>query len=124
MEFYLAIDQGTHASRALLFDESGNQIASKWSKVGLTRRQDGWIEQDALELIDSVFEVVHGLLKACSPVLSWQDVRGADFLTSIKAAHPKIQAMTGLPVSAHYGASKLRWLTQNLPQQNNASCWI
>lgn len=143
MKYYLVVDQGTHASRALLFDEGGNQVASKWSKVGLNRKQDGWIEQDAAELLDSVLEVIHGLLdelspeqrktiaacgistqrssvvllnddgQACSPVLSWQDVRAADFLATIKAAHPKIQSLTGLPVSAHYGASKLRWLTQN-----------
>ena len=149
MEYFIAIDQGTHATRALLFDQSGNQVASKWSKVGLNRKQKGWIEQDALELLNSVLEVINGLLdelseqqresiKACgistqrssvvmlddagqaiSPVLSWQDVRAADFLATIKEAHPKIQSLTGLPVSAHYGASKLRWLTKNLAESES-----
>jgi glycerol kinase len=41
-------------------------------------------------------------------------VRGADFLKSLKAQHDEIQRLSGLPVSAHYGASKLRWLLQHV----------
>ncbi len=150
MDYYIAIDQGTHATRALLYDQHGNQVDSKWTKVELERVKDGWIEQDSQELLDSVLGTTQRLLdsltdeqrgsvraagiatqrssvllmdqhgNAVSPVLSWQDVRAADFLKTISHQHQVITSITGLPVSAHYGASKLRWLVdQHKPDKNN-----
>lgn len=154
MDYYIAIDQGTHATRALLYDQHGQEVDSKWSKVELTQIKDGWIEQDGQELLASVTEVVHRLLdslndqqrgsvraagiatqrssvllmdesgQAISPILSWQDVRAGDFLASIKQHHQQIQAITGLPVSPHYGASKLRWLTQAHAAKDKQKVWL
>ena len=144
MNFILAIDQGTHASRALLFDQNGQQVASHWCDVALSNPAPGRVEQNPAELLDSVRSSVSGLLatldsrqrktvsacgictqrstvvacrqsgKAISQALSWQDVRGANFLKTLHNHHADIQQLSGLPVSAHYGASKLRWLAQKL----------
>lgn len=51
--------------------------------------------------------------EALSPVLSWQDIRGKDYLNSISLSHEQAQSLTGLRVSPHYGASKIRWCLDN-----------
>lgn len=50
-----------------------------------------------------------------SPVLSWQDVRAAKLLDGIALSAEAIHGITGLRLSPHYGASKLRWLLENVP---------
>ncbi|WP_210396321.1 FGGY family carbohydrate kinase [Motiliproteus sediminis] len=45
-----------------------------------------------------------------SPVLSWQDQRGAAFMPDSAAPLEQIQRISGLFPSAHHGASKCRWL--------------
>jgi len=144
MDYVLAIDQGTHASRALLFDVHGRQIADHLVPVTLTRPQANRAEQDPGEIIDSVREavaqVIHSLppprrgsIRACglttqrstvlawradgtpvSAAISWQDTRGAPLVDSLQAHAAEIRARSGLPLSAHYGASKLHWLQRRL----------
>ena len=47
---------------------------------------------------------------ALTPVISWQDRRAAEWLqTNLHEHTAEISARTGLPLSPHYGASKLRW---------------
>jgi len=53
--------------------------------------------------------------EALSPVISWQDTRGGDRLTALSARSDDIHSRTGLFLSAHYGAGKLRWCLENLP---------
>jgi glycerol kinase len=51
--------------------------------------------------------------EALSPVLSWQDIRGEKYLAEVALTHQQAQQLTGLRVSPHYGASKMRWLLDN-----------
>lgn len=51
--------------------------------------------------------------KALSPVLSWQDIRGNAFLKSLPLTNSQTQKLTGLRLSPHYGASKIRWCLDN-----------
>ena len=138
MTYYLAIDQGTHASRACLFDEAGLLVSEHTKNIQLKRISSTHIEQDAGEIIDSVKEVVAKLLHevhpqrtiaacgiaiqrssvlawqsdgtAISPVLSWQDTRGSQQLDDLRETESEIQHLSGLPLSAHYGATKLHYL--------------
>lgn len=48
-----------------------------------------------------------------TPVLSWQDIRGEPYLKQIPLTHQQAQQITGLRVSPHYGASKIRWCLDN-----------
>lgn len=48
-----------------------------------------------------------------TPVLSWQDIRGEPYLQQIPLTHEQVQHITGLRVSPHYGASKIRWCLDN-----------
>ena len=51
-----------------------------------------------------------------SPALSWQDRRNAAWLAATLGSRATwVRELTGLPLSPHYGASKLRWCLDELP---------
>lgn len=132
---YLAIDQGTHASRALLFDEHGHCLDTESQAIDLIRKPGGRVEHDSDQVLASVGQVVERLtarrrdIRACGiatqrstvlawrsdgtalgRALSWQDVRGAAQIEALSPHGACIRQITGLPLSPHYGASKLHWL--------------
>jgi len=149
VRYYLAIDQGTHASRACLFDEAGRLVCEHTKKIQLKRISSTHIEQDANEIVNSVKAVVAQLLHevntqqtivacgiaiqrssvlawqkdgtAISPVLSWQDTRGSQQLEGLRKNESEIQQLSGLPLSAHYGASKLHYLLNKTKSQGIAT---
>ncbi len=140
----LALDQGGHASRALVFDETGSIIATAAVPVRTSRPAPGRVEHDAEEVVRSVERAatqVIALLRgrggelraagfaaqrssivcwdrvsgeAISPVISWQDVRGADWMEGFRDRADLVRRRTGLVLSPHYGASKLRWCLENI----------
>ncbi|MEN8107679.1 MAG: FGGY family carbohydrate kinase [Pseudomonadota bacterium] len=143
MALTLAIDQGTHSTRAVVFDVRGRQLAMQRAPVTLQVHSHTEIEQSADEIIQSMRMVIAGVLahpavdptdirqvglatqrssvlawerqsgKALSPVLSWQDTRTRSDLRQYEAQLDNIRARTGLRLSAHYGAGKLQWLLRN-----------
>ncbi len=48
----------------------------------------------------------------CSPILSWQDTRNTVLVDSLASHQNQVHRISGLVLSAHYGASKIRWLTE------------
>ncbi|HSN72961.1 MAG TPA: FGGY family carbohydrate kinase [Steroidobacteraceae bacterium] len=142
----VAIDQGGHASRAVAFDLSGRAVADAYATVTTRRDGPDRVEQDADEVAASIVSVLADLadslgeratrVAACglatqrssivcwdrasgaalSPVISWQDRRNADWLDSLQPQADRIRALTGLVLSPHYGASKLRWCLEHLPE--------
>ena len=154
----LAIDQGTHASRALVFDPAGRLLASATREIGLTKHDPDTIEQDGEEIVASVASAVADALAALgprkaevacaglaiqrsssvcwdrhtgaalSPVISWQDRRTHAWLRQFDAHGETVHRKTGLFLSPHYGASKLRWCLEHLPRVRQAHaegrlCW-
>lgn len=145
-ELYLAIDQGGHASRVLVFDQRGAQITESVANVGTRRDQGNHIEHDPDEMIGSLWfalaEAMEGLGEskkhiksaglatqrssivcwdretgeALSPIISWQDRRTADWMKQFEQHREIIHKKTGLFPTAHYGATKLRWCLDNLPR--------
>ncbi|WP_460733076.1 FGGY family carbohydrate kinase [Lysobacter tyrosinilyticus] len=53
----LALDQGGSASRALVFDGEGHELASARVEVADHRPQPGWVEQDPDAVVDSLRQV-------------------------------------------------------------------
>ncbi len=51
--------------------------------------------------------------EALTPVLSWQDIRGEPYLNTIPFTHQQTQQLTGLRLSPHYGATKMRWCLEH-----------
>ena len=151
---YLTLDQGGHASRALVFDASGKIIASDFQPIAVNHPQPGWVEHDPHQLIISLRTAITNVITALgtrgqdiiaaglatqrssltcwdknsgaalSPIISWQDRRAHDQLQHYESQRQTIHQKTGLFLTAHYGASKLRWCLDHLPlvriaQQNN-----
>jgi len=147
---YLTLDQGGHASRALVFDAHGVALAKGLREVGVYRPRAEWVEQDAEELVASLRAAIDDALSsggiqaaqiaavglatqrssiacwdritgaALAPVISWQDRRAHHWLMQFAPQAAAIQATTGLPLSPHYGASKLRWCLDHLPAVSQA----
>jgi len=141
----IAIDQGGHATRAVAFDLTGRQVADAYVSVTTMRDGSDRVEQDADEVAGSVAAVLEDLAQslgpqstrvaacglatqrssivcwdrlsgaALSPVISWQDRRNAEWLATLRPQADRIRALTGLVLSPHYGASKLRWCLEELP---------
>lgn len=146
----LVIDQGTLSTRALALNENGKVLASASCDVSLRSRGSESVEQDANEIIASVREVVQTVLgssrvrrlgvscaglatqrssvvawdkrsgEPLGPLLSWQDRRAAGWLSGLNPHADKIKEQTGLQLSPHYGASKLRWYLDHLPAVKQA----
>lgn len=53
---------------------------------------------------------------ALSPVISWQDRRARHRLDGLAGLASEIHRRTGLFLSPHYGASKLAWCLEHLPE--------
>ncbi|MGD8547082.1 MAG: FGGY family carbohydrate kinase, partial [Thiohalophilus sp.] len=147
---YLCLDQGGHASRALVFDCRGRLVQQARRPLLPEQPAVDRVEYSALALLDSlresVVEVIAGLGErshllvaaglatqrsniVCwdkqtgdplSPILSWQDRRHAQWLEQFSAQATQIHQLTGLALSPHYGASKLRWCLDNLPAVQQA----
>jgi glycerol kinase len=137
----LAIDQGTNSTRAILFDFKGNVVFQSSKEVSLNRIDSHKVEQDPREILESARFVVHNAFASVpesskiscigiatqrssllamdkkglplSPVLSWQDRRAEKEIACYGNSEQMIKKLTGLPLSAHYGATKFRWLLDN-----------
>lgn len=148
---FLALDQGGHSSRALAFTVRGELVASAQVSVATTYPHPGWVEQDALALADSLRAACTQLYATLgssrqrlvsaglatqrsnclcwdrhngaplSPGLSWQDRRAHAWLAAQVIDAGWLRARTGLLASPHYGASKLRWCLDHLPEVRAAA---
>ena len=146
MPLFLAIDQGGHASRVLVFGPSGEKIVEAKRTVNVQHPQSQWVEQDADALVLSVKSaldealdklgehrrqiVAAGLVtqrsnivcwdrntgRTLSPAISWQDRRAHHWMQTFDKHASMIRCITGLVPSPHYGASKIHWCLENLSE--------
>jgi len=114
MKAILALDQGTTSSRALLFDRSGEILATSQREFTQHFPQPGWVEHDALEIwrtqcLVAAEAIAQSTLAAgdigaigitnqrettvlwdranglpLAPAIVWQDRRTADFCDALK----------------------------------------
>ena len=147
---YLSIDQGGHASRAIAFNHEGEMVASAYSDVETQYPAKHFVELNANEVIQSVKSSIKNVIdelgdkkqhiisaglatqrsnvvcwnkktgEALSPIISWQDRRNTDWLEQFNEKNEYIHKKTGLFLSPHYGASKLRWCLDNIPEVKEA----
>lgn len=125
------------------FDSGKPVIESIFSSsLAITRHSNSHVEQSPDDIVQKMLSVIQQALsssdkkvskaalaiqrstvvawtpdgRALSPALSWQDTRASLFIHELKktSATAKIQYISGLPLSPHYGASKLRWLAEGL----------
>jgi glycerol kinase len=142
-QLILALDVGTLSVRASAYDHAGHALAFADLPLALHQLSSSKIEQDPLEIRTAVSQVVEQVLNdsvvqqrgiscaglACqrssivawnrltgeplTPVFSWQDRRAAAYLEPLASKSVAIKKKSGLFLSPHYGASKLRWMLDN-----------
>lgn len=145
----LALDQGGHASRALLFDAGGKVLAHAERRIATHRSGTARVEHTAAAVVRSLREAAEMAIEASprgytieaaglatqrssiacwdrvsgrplSPVISWQDRRAARQVAALAPEARRVTQLTGLVLSPHYGASKLAWCLQHLPSVKKA----
>ncbi len=139
-EVVLAIDQGTTNSKAVLVSREGKIIAKGSSPVGISYPNPGWVEQNAVDLWESVVSAIQECVSQqpeahvaaigisnqresvvawdrttgdpLSPVISWQCRRTTEATNGLKGAghETAVIAATGLPLDPLFPALKIRWL--------------
>ncbi|MGH1536952.1 MAG: FGGY family carbohydrate kinase [Gammaproteobacteria bacterium] len=141
--YVIVLDQGTHSTRAMIYNRLGESIFKSQREVDLFYRNSSHIEQDGKQILASCNTVLADAHKyinenelkevsvalttqrstvlawdantgeAITPALSWLDTRAQEKLDNSKLNNQVIKEKTGLPLSAHYGASKIQWLLQH-----------
>ncbi|MDO4286148.1 MAG: glycerol kinase GlpK [Eubacteriales bacterium] len=62
-QYIMAIDAGTTSARCILFDRKGNMCAMAQQELPLSYPQQGWVEQDAMEIWTVQLEVCREAMK-------------------------------------------------------------
>lgn len=136
----LAIDQGTTNTKAILVDSQGHILAKGSAALGIAYPQEGWVEQDAEDIWNSVVMAIGACLEAAAPVeilglgisnqretvlawnratgtplgpaITWQCRRTTETTEALKRSgvESRVLASTGLPLDPLFPASKIRWL--------------
>lgn len=71
-KYILAIDQGTTSSRVILFDCNNNIVACEQIEVGIICEQSGWVEQNGLEIWETVYECLKMVIS--NPKINASDI--------------------------------------------------
>lgn len=147
--YTLTLDQGGHASRALVFDRRGRVAAAAEYPIRTRRSGRNRVEHAPRGLVRSMLAAAETALhklphsadvhsaalatqrssiacwdrvdgRALSPVISWQDRRAARRVAALAAHGQQVRTLSGLVLSPHYGASKLAWCLEHLPAVRSA----
>ncbi len=137
----LAVDQGTSATKAVVFGEDGETLASVEVAVTPHAVPGGGVEQDPEQLWDSVCAAgMDAVARAggdvaavgvanqgetvlawdrstgrpLSAAISWQDRRAATVCASMAGDAEQLTRTTGLPLDPYFAAPKMAWLRRNV----------
>jgi glycerol kinase len=150
----LAIDQGTSATKAVVFDEDGGIVTSVQAAVTPEAVPGGGVEQDPEQLWESVCDAGREALaragegvaavgfanqgetvlawdrttgRALSTALSWQDRRAAAICTELADRADDLTQTTGLPLDPYFAAPKMAWLRRNVTEKGvvtTSDAWL
>ena len=142
MSNFLAIDQGTTSSRAIVFNPKLNAVVDSQKEYKLSYPKDGWVEADPADILKTVNNTVSDVLKkenaitACGitnqrestvvwsretdepiyPAIIWQDRRTHEFCKELRdSGHEKmVREKTGLVIDPYFSATKIKWILDNV----------
>jgi glycerol kinase len=142
--YILALDQGTTSSRAIVYDQAGNTVATSQREFEQIFPRPGWVEHNAVEIWETQHSVAVEAIQRAGlnasdiagigitnqrettvvwdretgePVgnaIVWQDRRTADYCHSLESRADEIQGITGLIVDAYFSGTKIRWILENV----------
>tara|TARA_B100000925_G_scaffold234058_1_gene182633 strand:+ start:102 stop:1559 length:1458 start_codon:yes stop_codon:yes gene_type:complete len=142
MKNFLAIDQGTTSSRAIIFNSDLQPISESQKEYDLSYPKDGWVELDVEDVLRTVRDTVTSVLsndliiEACGitnqrettvvwskssgeaiyPAIVWQDRRTNKYCNNLKLdGHEEtIRSKTGLVIDPYFSATKIKWILDNV----------
>ena len=142
MKNFLAIDQGTTSSRAIVFNSNLQPISESQKEYDLSYPNDGWVELDIGDVLNSVRETVTSVLsdnliiEACGitnqrettvvwskssgeaiyPAIVWQDRRTHEYCNKLKLEghEESVRNKTGLVLDPYFSATKIKWILDNV----------
>lgn len=145
-KYILSIDQGTTSSRAMLFDELGEPIATHQKVHQQFYPQLGWVEHDPNEIWENVLTCCHQVIKQSQvsiaqiqaigltnqrettvlwdkasgepvyPAIVWQDRRTQAICEDLKPSEGMVTSKTGLLLDPYFSASKIQWILTHVPE--------
>ncbi len=146
----ITVDVGTTSIKLCMFGAGGGLVASARHATPTVR--DSWGEIYDLEsMTEAVAEFIRRLepstratvkrvaitgvgesgglvrpdLSLASPMILWHDHRGSDYLAPLNAAdRALIYRITGLPVNANYGLSKVAWAAGQAGHAGDHAQWL
>ena len=150
MKYLIGVDLGTSGTKTVLFDTSGNVIASKTVEYPMYQPQNGWAEQDPLDWYNAAVETIkyvsskvdaadiaglgisgqmHGLVMldengdVIRPSIIWCDQRTGEECEDITrlVGKERLIEITANPALTGFTASKIMWVKKHEPE-NYAKC--
>lgn len=142
----LALDQGTTATAAIVFDAAGRPAAGADREIRQIYPRPGWVEHDAEEIFATTIAVAREALgqagvsrplaigltnqretlvvwdrRSGRPVANaivWQDRRTANRCAALRAAgwEREVRSRTGLVIDPYFTATKLEWIFRADPR--------
>lgn len=143
----LGVDQGTGSTKVIAVDHTGSIVAKATVPVSQTHPRPGWVEQDAVEIVNSVRSGIDEIAgdtpvatiglssqresaiawdrasgEPLGPMLGWQDRRTADRAAARVGVADSVRATTGLPLDPMFSALKFEWLLDEIdPDRHRAA---
>ncbi len=144
MKYLLALDQGTTSSRALIFDENGEIIASEQKEFKQHFPKSGYVEHDPQDIWLTELNVAQNVIakagltgeqisaigitnqrettllwdrktgKPIYPAIVWQDRRTASLCQKLKKHEPLFRSKTGLLLDPYFSGTKIRWILDHV----------
>lgn len=107
----IAIGQGLYTSDAMAYLTTVEQLLEKCLQFSRAQPDLGLCYQRSSFLF---WDSHTGL--PVTPLISWQDIRGATSCKDLQAHNSQIRALTGLPLTGYYFAPKARAMLQQQPE--------
>ena len=145
MPHFLALDQGTTSSRAIVFDDAGNIVRVAQRELTQIYPRPGWVEHDPREIASSQMDVAAEARRGFDiaaigitnqrettilwdrttgqPVANaivWQDRRTASICDELRHYEPLFRERTGLVLDPYFSGTKIRWLLDRHDARNLA----
>jgi glycerol kinase len=141
MHHFLAIDQGTSGSKAIVVDEAGQVLSTAEVSVRPEYLAGGGVEQDPEALFDSVVSAGQKALaqadvavaavalanqgetvlawdrdsgRPLTPAVVWQDRRAESICAPLQASADTVAQRTGLVLDPYFSAPKMAWIRANM----------
>lgn len=150
MKYILTVDQSTFSTKVFLIDEIGQVHASKSIKHTQNYPKNGWVEHDASEIYNNLvkatkavkqqnpilFQDIVGIAitnqrettvlwdkntqEPVTNAIVWQCRRTSKMCDELSKYDEKVEELTGLKINPYFSATKLKWLLEHFPDENQS----